>query len=80
MDADRSDLKLLPFRNSKETAAVEMVRTLIAAGADPIVEAWPARPQAKEKLAWTPMHCAANSGWMDVASLLLEHGGSGRWI
>lgn len=76
MTANRSYLECLPFRRDYEAAAVEMVGTLIAAGADPNAEAWPARSVNNDKFPWTPMHCAANSGWMDVASLLLEHGGS----
>lgn len=76
LSGDKRSLQCLPFRESSEAAAVEMARTLLAAGADPNVEAWPARSEEQKKLPWTPMHCAANSGWMDVAFLLLEHGGS----
>lgn len=76
LTANRSYLECLPFRRDNEASAVEMVGTLIAAGADPNAEAWPALSPRNNKLPWTPMHCAANSGWMDVASLLLEHGGS----
>lgn len=42
-------------------------------GADPNAEA---SKGCTDTSAWTPMHCVANSGWVNVAQLLLENGGS----
>lgn len=50
-----------------------MAIALIDAGANPNAEA---SRGCDETNAWTPMHCVANSGWVDVAHVLLEKGGS----
>ena len=62
-------LNPLADRPNNEAVALEVVQILLDAGADP-------NAVTSSRIPWTPMHCVANSGWMGVASLLLERGGS----
>jgi ankyrin repeat protein len=56
-------------RSDNEDAALQMCRVLLDCGADP-------NATTSDRYPWTPMHCVASSLWMNVANLLLEHGGS----
>ena len=49
--------------------ARQITVALIEAGADP-------NAMASAPFTFTPMHCVANSGWVNVAHVLLEKGGS----
>jgi len=69
LDFPHDDSRRLPARNNSEDAAVQMCKALLDCGADP-------NATTSDEVPWTPMHCVANSSWMKVAHLLLEHGGS----
>ncbi len=58
-----------PGRWGDRVKARQIAAALIEAGADP-------NAMARGPFAFTPMHCVANSGWVDVAHVLLENGGS----
>jgi ankyrin repeat protein len=64
-----NDPRCFASRHDNENTALQLCKALLDAGADP-------NAVTSQKAPWTPMHCVANSGWMEVAHLLLEHGGS----
>jgi ankyrin repeat protein len=59
--------KCFPRRRDSQENALAMCRVLIDAGAE---------VNAETSLQWLPMHNVASSGWVDLAHLLLENGGS----
>ena len=63
------DPRRFASRHDNENTALQLCKALLGAGADP-------NAVTSQEAPWTPMHCVASSGWMEVAHLLLEHGGS----
>lgn len=62
-----------PTRRNNPESAFQMASALIDAGANPNAKA---SDGCEKSLAWTPMHCVANSGWVNVAHFLFQSGGS----
>jgi ankyrin repeat protein len=56
-----------PYRRDSQETALAMCRVLIDVGAE---------VNAPTSIGWLPMHNVASSGWVDLAHLLLENGGS----